>query len=267
MSSAGRAFGPFGSTEVAEQYRRSLEPVLFEPWAERLVAWAEVRPGDVVLDLAAGTGAVARAAARATGSAGRVIANDISPNMLDFVARGRQPRAAVISTLLGPAADLELPDASVDVVLCQHGITFMPDPVAALREAVRVLRPGGVLALSVWASGRLEPFDSYADVVSELIRPVNNASVKMSVGGVLDALHGAGLHDVAVTRRSLSVRWPSLDIAVAGIFATPFAHLIDGLDVADRERVLARVRTRLAEQFAQQGSNDTTAVFGRGVRA
>ena len=63
---------------MAEGYRRHLEPVIFEPWAERLVVFAGVRAGQHVLDVAAGTGVVSRRAAAAVGDGGRVIASDVS---------------------------------------------------------------------------------------------------------------------------------------------------------------------------------------------
>lgn len=266
MSIADRAHGPFGSLEVAEHYRTYLEPVMFAPWADRLVAWAGVAQGDVVLDLAAGTGAVARSAARAAGSTGRVIANDISSNMLDFALRGREPRAAAISTLVGSAADLDLPDESVDIVLSQQGITFMPDPAAALRESVRVLRPGGILAVSVWAQERLEPFDTYAEAITAAGRPVSNATVTMPIGDVIDALHGAGLRDVAVTNRSMVVRWPTVESEVAGVFGTPFGRVIESMEPAARAEVLAGIRAGLGGASGSTRDHESSAVFGRGIR-
>lgn len=267
MSAVDRAQGPFGPESVAENYRRYLEPVLFAPWADRFVAWAGIEPGDVVLDLAAGTGAVARVAAKVAGSTGRVIAQDISTTMLGFAGRAREPRAAAITTLAGPAADLDLPDASVDVVLCQQGLPFMADRLAALRECVRVLRPGGVLAVSVWVEDEpFEPFDTYARAISGAGREVSNASVTMPLGDVVDVLHASSLREVAVTRRTLSVRWPTVDSEVAGVFGTPFGPVIDGMEPGVRERVLTAIREQLAGAGGRTGDRVSTALFGRGIR-
>lgn len=259
----------FETGDIARHYRDYLEPVLFAPWAERFVAWAGVSEGDVVVDLAAGTGVVARVAARAAGSTGRVVASDISVRMLDQAGRAREPRAAAITPLVGPATSLDLPDASVDVVLCQHGVTFMPDRAAVLRECRRVLRPGGTMALAVWAQGeRLEPFDSYADALNEhggLARRIDNTAVSLGLPDVIDDLVGAGLREVAVTRSTLVVRWPTLDSEVAGLFGTPFAPLAEAMDAPRRARVLARLR----ELLGSGGSTVdqvTTAIFGRGIR-
>ena len=252
---------PFDAS-VADNYRRYLEPVLFAPWAERFVGWAGVHAGDVVLDIAAGTGVVARVAARASGSTGRVIANDVSAGMLDQAARAREPRAAVIVPLLGPASGLNLPDASVDVVLCQQGLQFMRDAGAVLAECMRVLRPGGTIAVSVWADDeRLDPFDAYAEAIGR-----DNSNVVTPVHGILDRLIGAGAHDVSVTRQSLVVRWPTLESEVAGIFGTPFGRVLDEMDRSERDAVLSTIRAKLGGVGGRTVDHVTTAVFGRGIR-
>lgn len=260
MGAAGK--NHFDGGSVPDNYRRYLEPVLFAPWAERFVGWAGVHFGDVVLDLAAGTGVVARVAARASGSTGRVIANDVSSGMLDQAARAREPRAAVIVPLLGPASALDLPTASVDIVLCQQGLQFMRNPGAVLAECTRVLRPGGTLAVSVWADDEpLEPFDSYAEAVDR-----DNSTVVTPVHGVLDRLIGAGLRDVTVTRQSLSVRWPTLESEVAGIFGTPFGPMVESMAPDRRDAVISTLRSRLAGPGGRTLDHRTTAVFGKGTR-
>lgn len=252
----------FETAIVAENYQRYLEPVLFGPWAHRLVAYAGVRAGDVVLDLAAGTGAVARLAAKV---GAEVIASDPSAHMLEHVPAG-------IRTLVCPATALDLADASVDVILCQQGLQFMPDPVAALREALRVLRPGGVVAVSVWATDeRLDPFDAYAEALQRdataagSARTISNAPVAMTVHGIVDALLVAGAADVRATRQELAVRWPTVDSEIAGLFGTPFGPFLDRLPAARREGVLDDVREHLSHE-GRTATHLTTSVLGRGVK-
>lgn len=259
MSTSARNL--FDAGTVPENYRRYLEPVLFAPWAERLVRWAGVSQGDVVLDLAAGTGVVARAAARVAGANGRVIASDISSGMLEQATRAREPRAAVITPLVGSAERLDLPDASVDAVLCQQGLQFVPVPALVLRECLRVLRPGGVLAVSVWAEEDLQPLDAYADALDR-----SNDTVKLGLASVIDLLVGAGARDVSVTSQSLTVRWPTLEAEVAGIFGTPFGPLVERLPLSERDAVLARVRSRLGGTGGRTLDHETHVVFGRGIR-
>ena len=252
----------FEAATVAENYQRYLEPVLFVPWAHRLVAYAGVQPGDTVLDLAAGTGAVARVAARA---GAEVIATDSSAHMLEYVPAG-------IRTLVCPATALDLPDGSVDVVLCQQGLQFMADPVAALREALRVLRPGGVVAVSVWANDeRLDPFDAFAEALQRdataagSTRTISNASVATTVHGIVDDLLTAGASEVRATRQELAVRWPTVDSEIAGLFGTPFGPFVEGLPASRRDGVLDDVRSQLSHE-GRTAAHLTTSVLGRGVR-
>ena len=111
--------------------------------ATALLAAAALAPGQRVLDLASGPGLLARAAAESLGGRGMVLASDISQGQL-----------ACCTDLPRVAADgeaLPFADASLDRVLCGLGLMFFPDEDAALREMRRVLRPGGRVALSVWA--------------------------------------------------------------------------------------------------------------------
>jgi len=265
------AVAAFEAATVAESYQRYLEPVLFGPWAHRLVTYAGVQPGDVVLDVAAGTGAVSRVAARAAGPGGAVVATDVSANMLSYATRSA-PRSAPITSLVGPAEAIDLPDASVDVVLCQQGLQFMPDRIAVVRECLRVLRPGGVVAVSVWATDeRLDPFDAYADALQRdataagSTRTISNASLAMSVLGIVDTMLVAGAGEVRATRQELAVRWPTVDAEIAGLFGTPFGPFVEALPSGRRDDVLADVRNQLSSD-GRTSDHLTMSVLGRGVR-
>jgi SAM-dependent methyltransferase len=257
----------FEAGAVAENYRRYLEPVLFAPWAERLVAHAGVARGDVVVDLASGTGAVARAAAHAAGREGRIIATDISARMLAFAQRAARPGSAPIDAQLGSATALKLPDESADVILCQQGLQFMDDYHAVVRECHRVLRPGGVIAVAVWAPGeRLDPFDAFADALSTEERSFSNSPVTMSVLTIVDALCLAGFADITAGIHRLVVRWPTLDSEVAALFGTPYGPLVERMDEPKRTELLTALRGVLGQGGERTFDHATTSVFGRGVR-
>jgi SAM-dependent methyltransferase len=227
----------FQSHSVPENYRRYLHPAVFAPWADRLVEFAGLVPGQTVLDVASGTGAVARVAARAVGPGGRVIASDVSPGMLEHLATDREPGAAPTETLVSPATELARADGSVDVVLCQQGLQFVRDKVAAVAEMRRVLRPGGQIVLAVWiADRRLEPFDSYGETLRDerIDEPFPHAwdsnSFKMSADRLREVFEAAGVGAVEITSDSRDSLWPAPDAAANGILGTPYGPAFAALD-------------------------------------
>jgi SAM-dependent methyltransferase len=111
-------------------------------------------PGGTVLDLCCGTGASALPAARAVGSSGHVLAIDLAAPMLE-VARTRAAAEglAQLEFRLGDATRTGLPDGGFDAVVCVSGVFFAPDMAAFMREMWRLVRPGGVLAVTTWGLG------------------------------------------------------------------------------------------------------------------
>ncbi len=127
-----------------------------------LLAALDPKPGDTVLDLAAGTGDMAAALA---GRVARILCTDLSPVMVE-AARRRGIANAEHRVLDMQALDLEA--ASVDAVVCRFGYMLVPDPVSALRETRRVLRPGGRLAFATWAPAERNPWaTAYGPVLIE----------------------------------------------------------------------------------------------------
>lgn len=137
----------YGS-KLPENYERFFVPAIGEPLARDLIRKASLWPGARVLDVACGTGIVARLAAQPAGSNGSVAGLDVHPGMV-AVARSVTPADMSIAWYESGAEDMPLPDESFDVVLCQISLQFMTDQRAALREIRRVLIPGGRLFLTV----------------------------------------------------------------------------------------------------------------------
>ncbi len=133
-----------------EIYEQHMVPAIFARWASDLVDAAGVRPGQRVLDVACGTGVVTRLLAERVGPTGRAVGLDFNAGML-AVARAAALGLA-IEWLEGNAMSMPLPDAAFDAVVCQQGLQFVPDKLAALREMRRVLVPSGRLAMSLWRS-------------------------------------------------------------------------------------------------------------------
>lgn len=117
----------------------------------QLLASASLAPGEHVLDVACGTGLVTCSAAQAVGLTGQVLGVDLSGRMIDAARQLAGKRRVENASFARMDAELlQLPDASFDAALCALGLMYMPDPEKAVREMMRVLRPGGRLGLAVW---------------------------------------------------------------------------------------------------------------------
>lgn len=139
----------FGGS-APEVYERYKVPSVHGPVATRLLDRIALRPGLNVLDVACGTGIVARLAALRVAPSGRVVGVDLHKGML-AVARARAAEAGLaIEWQERDASSLPFADESFDVVTCNQGLQFFPDKVRALREMWRVVSPGGTLALGLF---------------------------------------------------------------------------------------------------------------------
>jgi len=137
-------------------FERSMQPV-----SDRLVEMAGVGDGQRVLDIATGIGEPAVTAARRVGPAGRVLAVDLSPQMLEIAAeRVAAEGFSNIEFLEADAGALDLPEKSFDAVLCRFGLMFLPDVDAALERVLRLLVPGGLFAAAVWGPPERVPMSS-----------------------------------------------------------------------------------------------------------
>src|SRR5215208_1372728 len=187
---------------AAEIYEQHLVPTVFGPWAAELIEAASPRPGERVLDVACGTGVVARLAAERVGADGKVVGLDLNPGMLAVARAVASPRP--IDWREGSAVALPLEAGAFDLVLCQQGLQFFPDRLTALREMHRVLAPGGRLGLATWRPLQHSPgFVVMAEALGSHVGPEAAALTQapFSLGDVkeLGALVvGAGFQDVEI---------------------------------------------------------------------
>src|SRR4051794_35688658 len=121
----------------AEMYERYFVPAMFRPWARVLLEHAVPQAGERVLDVACGTGVVAREAAPLVGPLGQVVGVDMSSAMLAVASSLPVPAGAPISWQEGSALALPCEDGAFDIVLCQHGLPFFPQRAPAAREMRR----------------------------------------------------------------------------------------------------------------------------------
>jgi ubiquinone/menaquinone biosynthesis C-methylase UbiE len=265
----------FTDQSLPARYEQRLAPSLFEPWAEVLLDAVGPAPGAAVLDVASGTGVVARAAARRVGTGGRVVATDISPAMIAFNANHpTEPGSAPIAAAVASATELGCADGEFDVVLCQQGMPFFPDRPGAVREMHRVLRPDGLVGIAVWTPGHeVVPFGPMNAVMQELGVPppfpgaYDQGSYVLTADQVAELLREAGFHDIDSREVELVTRWAGLETLVDAISGTPFGAVLHGLDPDRKEQA----RRMIAERFAPWATEDgrveapTYSVIARAV--
>jgi ubiquinone/menaquinone biosynthesis C-methylase UbiE len=138
------------SGTASEAYERYIVQAFMQGWTRGLLDVAPLAAGARILDVACGTGAVARQAASRVGKQGHVVGVDLNAGMLAIARTLPQPSGASIEWKEGNVTALPFPKATFDMVLCQQGLQFFPDKPAALRDMWRVLVPTGHLVLSVW---------------------------------------------------------------------------------------------------------------------
>jgi ubiquinone/menaquinone biosynthesis C-methylase UbiE len=260
--------GLFNFTSVPEGYRHYLQPAVFDAWARELLALVAPSPGDPVLDVAAGTGSVAHAAASIVGSGGRAIASDVSPLMLAGVRLEATDCRAAVEPLECPSDHLALPDGVVDAVYCQQGLQFMSDRDAAVAEMLRVLRPGGALGIAVW-SDRCppEPFASYARILQDhcVPEPYPNAYdtsvVTMSESEIEHLLTTAAAQQTTVSIVELPLLWPEPQWAAFGITGSTYGPTVAALSLPQQGALFAAIE----EQASSDPPVIMKAVLGRAV--
>jgi ubiquinone/menaquinone biosynthesis C-methylase UbiE len=196
-------------------YERYLVPALFAPCAERLLDLVAVEPGDRVLDVACGTGIVARLAAARAGAGGAVAGADVNEGMLEVAAAVAADLPTAIQWHRADAAALPLPGGAFDVVCCQQGLQYCTDQPLAVREAWRVLAPGGRVALAVWRPIDHNPV--FAALAKAVRRHVGTQSAALMyapfAGPSRDELRrllaDAGFDKVQVSMAAFAARFPS----------------------------------------------------------
>lgn len=197
---------------AAENYQRHFVPTIATPVSATLFAAADLRPGHRALDVACGTGVVARLAAERVGPTGSVTGVDLAPDMIAVAEALPAPPGAPVEWRVGDAASLPFPDGSFDVVLCQMGLMFMADRPAALAEMRRVLAPGGQLVVNT--PGRIRPpFELMEQAIVEHINPELGGFVRAVFSmhdpdALATLLRDVGFDDVTSTETAVALRLP-----------------------------------------------------------
>ncbi|HYD00854.1 MAG TPA: methyltransferase domain-containing protein [Phycisphaerales bacterium] len=253
----------FGGS-VPHIYHTLLEPLIFEPYARDIVARVAVKPGERILELACGTGIVTRKLADAMPSDATLLASDLNPAMLQ-VARERLADAKGVTFNIIDGCSIPLPNQTVDALVCQYGVMFFPDKPAAMREARRVLKPGGRYIFNVWDAIEHNPVAKTVDEVLTALVPGNppkflhqgpfswhdRAEIERTV-------RDAGFQHVHIETLEFPSEAPTAaQAAEAWIDGTPLKPALAERGITDTADVRARVAAALTERFGDRPCRST----------
>lgn len=239
----------------AENYQRDFVPLIATPVSKDLLLAAALAAGERVVDVACGTGHITRAATERVGSTGTVIGVDIAPDMIEVAQSVPVPGGANVDWQVSDAAALPIPDASVDVVLCQMGLMFMENRVGAVAEMRRVLAPSGRLVINT--PGRIPPlFEALERAIVGHIGPdlggfVSAVFSMHDPDDVAALLRGAGFKNVASKELTTTLRLPPpAEFLWQYIRLTPMATLI--------EQAPDKAKSALERQFVSEAQQHVT---------
>jgi ubiquinone/menaquinone biosynthesis C-methylase UbiE len=238
---------------AAELYHRYLVPAVTAPWAADLLTRAGLRRDERVLDVACGTGVVARMAAERVGAGGRVVGLDINHGMLAVARTLPVVRGAEIGWLEGSVSALPFTERTFDAVVCQLGLQFFPDRPQALREIRRVLAAQGRLALNVFSEIERNPAaHALADALERHLGE-GTSLAKRSEHALADTeelralLTAGGFDRVVIQTARKAIRFPSVrEYVRIQVTATPLAALTAALEAADVDQLLDALSADLA---------------------
>jgi ubiquinone/menaquinone biosynthesis C-methylase UbiE len=243
------------ASRVATFARESAQNTRY--YAAALVDLVAPGEGAHVLDIATGTGVVAVAAAQRVGPTGRVVATDFVAEWAPYVAETAfEAGVANVTFEVMSAEALALPNDAFDAVFCQFGLMFVPDKLLALREMLRVLKPGGTLGLAVWSVPERVGLFTVAGMIGAALPPTSGppppSPLSLGEPGLIERLvKEAGFREVSAQPFTHSYDVPDAEAEWERWTADPnhpltgrLVELPAGERDALRERVLAALEAR-----------------------
>jgi SAM-dependent methyltransferase len=223
-------------TNSAEAYERYLVPALMTRWADRLLDLAGLRPGERALDVACGTGIVARRAAPRVGPGGRVVGLDLNEGMLAVARAASSGIRPAIEWRQGNATALPFGDGEFHLVVCHQALQFLSDREAAVREMHRVAAPGGRVAIGVCRPIEFSPgYPLLAEALGRHVGPEAEAMMRSpfpswTIDDARGLLARGGFQDVRVEVEVSPIRYPSPEEFLRQEAAcSPLASLVGAL--------------------------------------
>lgn len=198
--------------DIASSYQEMMVPAIFENWGEQILNEAKINPGDKILDIACGTGALTRIAAERSGKNGFVAGLDMNPGMLSVAEK----LAPDIEWREGRAEELPWDANSFDAVISQFGLMFFENKQAALQEMLRVLKPGGRIVVVVFDSldhipGYKIMTETFARTVGEEVAQALRYPFSLGDTGKLEVLcFESGFIPSQITTRKAAADFPDV---------------------------------------------------------
>jgi ubiquinone/menaquinone biosynthesis C-methylase UbiE len=249
----------FSGTSVADAYDDILVPALFEPWAVRLVEGYPPWEDHSVLDLATGTGIVARLLAERVGPKGKVMGVDINSEMLSLANKRCAGVTPAVDFIESPAHPLDVSDGAVGVIVCQQGFQFFPDKRAAAGEMYRVLQDGGRVIVSTW---RPVTECEFFGVICNALSAIKESEIADMMRVPFDfmpeselALHfeSAGFVNVEVKRQEQDLAFSGgIKHAVEAAYSTPIAPKLRALP-EQKQVLFQKTITELLSDLSDDG--------------
>lgn len=248
---------PQSSGNPSQVYEDYMVRHQFRPWAGELLNRAKPQPGERVLDVACGTGIVARLIAQQMNGQAHIAGLDLSPAMVKVARSTAAQEGSAIDWHVGSADSLPFPDGSFDLVVIQQGLQFFPDQAAALCEVSRVLIPGGRVATATWTGIDNHPFFvAFADAVERHLG-TSAMSTPFTLGD-RERLHAlfadAGFGEIAIERVGRALRYPSPELFInLGVASTSAAvPALQAMDAAQRAALIQAVHADMAGPLAER---------------
>jgi SAM-dependent methyltransferase len=258
---------PYFGGSIPENYESYLVPLLFLDYAADLAARLEVPPRGAVLETACGTGAVTRHLRARLSDHIRLTITDLAPAMVERARQVVGERAG-IEYRQADTTELPFADGSFDAVICQFGVMFFPDKAKGMREAARVLKPGGRFVFNVWDKLELNVFSQAVhDEMARLFPddPPRFLEVPFSyndLSTIVPTLQAAGFGTIDVTVQPRASKAPDARHVALGLVAgSPLANQVIERGSPSLEDVATAVAASLSSRFGSGPISAPTQAF------